>query len=56
MMTEIINPDKPGKPQTIRPSKTGDESQIGAYVAFMGCAIAIILGVMVKRRKYSEYK
>lgn len=56
MVTEITNPNKPGKPQTIHPPKTGDESQIGAYIAVMGCAIAIILGVMVKRRKDSEYK
>ena len=56
MVTEITNPNKPGKPQTIHPPKTGDESQIGVYIAVMGCAIAIILGVMVKRRKDSEYK
>lgn len=52
MVTEMKNPKKPGKRQTIHPPKTGDQTSVGSYIAIMACSVIAFL--IIRRNKNSK--
>lgn len=55
MVTEVTNPDQPpsdqptNPPSVIHPPKTGDETNVQAYIAVMLCAAVILIGLNRKK-------